>query len=204
MFALSQAVLYNALPHGVEVAAEPNTFGALLQPIIYRDVGISCMYLLEDVLGMLVPTLEVPTFEAPIMQERELVVSQAFLTPKKKEGRQIYKSERKSDLSSGAYVSTIKKVRQTEDYPKAKDWVHQILGSEWEEDTFHHSETVYILHCLDTECSSQSLYSGLVHYKHTLINAILRDDFNYSGDEVSRNKENLLIICKAFLNTFSI
>ena len=201
MFALSQSVIHNGLPHGVEVAAEANTFGALLEPRIYRDVKVSCMYLVEDVQEMLVPSLEVPVFEPPIVREAEENANQSFITPKK--GR-TFKPERKSDFSTGAYESTIKKVRQGEEFPEAKAKVDQMLGSDEEDDTFLHKETLYILKCLDTECTSSSLYAGLVHYKSVSINAILRDDFNYCGDEVLKNKANLLLVCKAFLGNLKI
>ena len=63
-FAVSQATLCNGLPRGVEVMPEPNNFGSLLDPNIYRDIKISCMYLVEDVEAMLVPALEVPAGRA--------------------------------------------------------------------------------------------------------------------------------------------
>jgi hypothetical protein len=43
-----------------------------------------------------------------------------------------------------------------------------------------------------------------MHYKSVCINAILRDDINCCGEEVFKNKANLLPVCKAFLGNLKI
>lgn len=192
-FAISQAALRYALPQGVEVLTAPNQFGSLLEPKFYRDIDISCMYLVEDILdGMLVSALEVPTFQEPSYTRPS---DPSMITPKKSH----FKIELKSDFDSGAYVSTTKKVRKVEDYPTAKIIVTQMLGIEGDKDMFVFAETMYILRCLDTACNSSSLFSGLNHYASDLINGILRQDFKYCGPEVMKNKVNLLVVCESFL-----
>ena len=194
-FAVTQAVIHHALPLGVEILIEPNELGSLLSPSIYRDINISCMYLADDIAGMFVPSLQVPPYQVPI-EEIAGPSDPSMVTPKKGN----FKAERKSDFSSGNYISTIKKVRQSEDYPNAKKLVTQMLGEDDDEDVFvHGNKTLYILRCLDTACSSSSLFAGLNHYSSDLINWILRDDFKYDGVEVMKNKVNLLIVCELFL-----
>lgn len=59
----------------------PNQHGALLEPSIYRDSEISCIYLVEDIEDMLVPSIDVPPFDDTL---RELeTVNQLMVTPKK-------------------------------------------------------------------------------------------------------------------------
>ena len=217
MFAISQAALHYALPHGIEVLKEPNDMGALLEPIIYRDIKISCMYLVEDVEEMLVPIHDVPQFVETLIPDQSMMV-----TPKKKS----FKGERKSDFSSGAYVSSIKKVRKVEvNYPIAQENVKKMIckaretedgGEEGGEERdggeedgeeyklIHPEETMYVLKCLVTSCTSTSMFDALDYYPSALINSILHVDLNYHGADVLRNKANLLLVCENFLNHFDL
>lgn len=184
----------------MEVAAERNQYGALLEPIIYRDAEIACMYLVEDIEGMQALTSNVP----PYTVEDPDAVNQPMVTPKK--GGSVFKVERKSDFESGVYLSSIKKVRKFPDFPNAKNKVQLMIdieGVEGEKDSFVHWQTMYILRCLETSCTSTSLYFGLDHYDSTLVNNILRNDLKYYGEEVMKNKVNLLTICERFLCEFN-
>ena len=178
----------------------PNNLGALLDPIVYRDFKISCMYLSEDIINdMLVPADEVP----PYVEE---VAVQSVFSPifsPKGASSSNFKSERKSDFSTGAYVASIKKNRKAPEYPIAHAKFKVMLGAEGDVDEFQHKETLYILRCLDTSCSISSLFAGLDNYTSSLINNILLDDFGYSGVEVVRSKANLIIVCESFLNSYS-
>jgi hypothetical protein len=91
------------------LAAVPNNLGALLDPVVYRDIKISCMYLPQDIIDdMLVPEDEVPPYV-------ETVVVQSVFSPMfspKGAGTSTFKSERKSDFSTGAYEASIKKNRK--------------------------------------------------------------------------------------------
>jgi len=153
------------------------------------------MYLVEDIVeDMLVPLHEVPPFV--IVEEIVHSASSPMLTPK---GKSAFKAERKSDYSTGSYEASIKKTRKVPEYPAAKMEVTLMIGEDGDPFTFDHIETMYILHCLDTDCSSSSLFAGLTHYPSSLINDILLNDFNYCGDKVLKNKANLLIVCEAVL-----
>jgi len=196
VFAISQAALRYALPRGVQVLTEPNKFGSLLDPGIYRDIEISDMYLVEDVLDdMLVPPLDVPAFQATPMNK--VAFKTAYESLGSPTGKNIFKSERKSDFESGNYKATITKVRKAAKYPVAAAQFKQMMGTEGDEDEYEHGETMYILRCLDTDCSGSSLFGALDYYPSGLINSILHDDFNYRGNEVLPNKENLLLVCEA-------
>jgi len=197
------------------VLHEPNDVGALLEPIIYRDSEISCMYLVEDVAEMLVPIHDVPQVFETFIPDRSMMV-----TPKKNS----FKRERKSDSSSGAYVSSIKKVRKLEaNYPIAQENVKKMIckarGNEdgGEEDgeegdggekdgevykLIHPEETMYVLKCLVTSCTSSSMFEALDYYSSALINSILRADLNYHSADVLKNKANLLLVCESFLIHF--
>ena len=159
------------------------------------------MYLVDDILdNMLVPADEVPEYIQPIIQPR---VSLMFTTPNGK-GMGNFKCEKKSDFSTGAYEASIKKVRKVPEYPIAKEKVTKMLGIEGDVDVYQNPETMYVLRCLDTECSSTSLFAGLSHYPFRIINSILQDDFSYHGDQmVTRSKDNLLIVCESFLIAFN-
>ena len=195
-FAISQSALCSALPNGVELTAEPNQYGALLDPSIYRDIAISCMYLVEDIVkDMLVPLNEVPPFV--IVEQTVHSASSPMFTPKK--GKSAFKAEKKSDYSTGTYESSIKKIRKVLEYPAAKHEVTKMIGEDGDPDNFDHIETMYILRCLDTDCSSSSLFAGLTHYSSSLINDILLNDFNFRGEKVLKNKANLLLVCEAVL-----
>jgi hypothetical protein len=157
------------------------------------------MYLVDDITDdMLVPAHEVPEYmEAIIQPEASLI----FTTPN---GKGNFKLERKSDFSTGAYEASIKKVRKVPEYPIAKEKVKKMLGNEGDADEFENSETMYVLRCLDTDCSSTSLFAGLSHYRSGIINSILNNDFKYYGDQmVTRSKDNLLIVCESFLIAFN-
>jgi len=67
----------------------------------------------------------------------------------------------------------------------------------------HEDETLYILRCLDTECSTNSLYSALDHYASGLINSVLVDDFKYNSNKVFKNKANLLLVCESVLDFYN-
>ena len=200
-FAISQVILRDALPHGVELAAAPNRHGALLEPSIYRDSEFSCIYLVDDVESMLVQSSDVPQLTDSVGKQHH--GNPSMVTPNKSSSGIVYKSERKSDYSTGVYLSSTKKVRKVPDYPNAKKKIKNMLGEEGKVDTFIHWQTMYILRCLDTSCSVSSLYAGLDHYESNLVNNILCDDFHYHGDQVLRNKANLLTICELFLNHFN-
>jgi hypothetical protein len=156
------------------------------------------MYLLDDISDdMLVPADEVPEYQQAIIQQEGALMS----TPK---GRGNFKLERKSDFSPGTYEASIKKVRKIPEYPIAKGKVTKMLGNEGDADEFQNPETMYVLRCLDTECSSTSLFAGLSHYRFGIINSILQNDFKYHGEqEVTKSKDNLLIVCESFLNAFN-
>ena len=194
-FAISQFALSNALPTGVELTEGPNEYGSLLHPRIYRDIAISCMYQVEDIFkDMLVPLQDVP----PFVQ----IVVEPFASPmvSPRSNKSTFKAERKSDYSTGAYEASVKKTRKIPEYLSAKMQVTKMLGTEEASlDYKHNIETMYILRCLDTDCSISSLFAGLDNYPSCLINDILLIDFKYCGDKVLRNKVNLLIICEAFL-----
>jgi hypothetical protein len=95
-------------------------------------------------------------------------------------------------------------VRKASAYPKAKEVFKVMMGKEGDEDGHEHGETMYILRCLDTECSTTSLYTALNHYPSELINTILLDDFKYSGNKVLKNKANLLIVCETVLDLYNM
>ena len=158
------------------------------------------MYLPQDIIkDMLVPEDEVPPYV-------ETVVVQSVFSPMfspKGAGTSTFKSERKSDFSTGAYEASIKKNRKTPEHPIAHAKFKAMLGAEGDVDEFQHKETMYILRCLDTSCTISSLFAGLDNYPSWLINDILQDDFCYSGDEVIRSKENLILVCESFLNAYS-
>jgi hypothetical protein len=129
VFAISQAALRYALPRGVQVLTEPNKFGSLLDPGIYRDIEISDMYLVEDVLDdMLVPPLDVPAFQATPMNK--VAFKTAYESLCSPTGKNIFKSERKSDFESGNYKATITKVRKAAEYPVAEAQFKQMMGTE--------------------------------------------------------------------------
>jgi hypothetical protein len=173
----------------------PNELGSLLDPIIYRDIEISCMYLVEDVIkDMLVPEDEnVPPYVPPVFSP--------MFSPNAK--CTTFKAERRSDYSTGAYEPSIKKVRKSGEYPVAQAKFKNMLGDEGDDNVFKHKETMYILRCLDTSCTVSSLFAGLNHYPHSLINSILQHDFDYSDDTVTKNKANLMVVCEKFLNACS-
>ena len=207
MFAVSQAALEDALPPGVNLQLVPNSFGALLEPSIFRDSKISCMYLVEDVKKMLVPSDDVPLYEKPIIVP-ETVDQSMMVTPKKP--HKMYKSERKSDFASGAYLSSIKKVRTMKvEYPIAKENAKKLLGEDEDEGeevehTIERVETRYVLKCLITSCTSSSMFEALDYYPSALINSILQVDLKYRGVEVLKNKANLLLVCESFLIGFNL
>ena len=192
-FAISQSALMNALPLGVEVMTERNQFGALLHPSLYRDIAISCMYLVDDIIDDVVHTDEVPPFTQAVPLQAD---KQSDLTTFKK-AKTTFKPERKSDFTTGVYEASVRKIRNVPGFPNARQKVTNML--EREEDVYQHHETMYILRCLETACTSLSLCTGLDHYESALINSILLDDFEYDGFKVMRNKINLLIVCESFL-----
>jgi hypothetical protein len=206
-FAISQAVLYNALPQGVQLFAEPHC-GSLLKPSIYRDAQISCMYLLEDIEDMLVLTLDVPPFQQP--SAAAAAADNLMATPMGSpmgsgKGPNNFKPERKSDFGTGAYESSIKKVRKTPEYPIAKERLRMMEADNIDEASkyIHGKNTLYIIRCLQANCSISSLFTGLNYFPSNVINEMLRIDLKYPGDDVvSKNKANLLIVCEHFLHEF--
>jgi len=199
-FGISQVALQNALPPGVELNGVPNNLGSLLDPVVYRDIKISCMYLPQDIIDdMLVPEDEVPPYVEAVVDKS--VFSHMF-SPKGT-STSSFKPERKSDFSTGSYESSIKKIRKAPEHHIAHAKFKAMMGAEGDEDEFFHKETMYILRCLDTSCSVSSLFAGLEHYPSWIINGILKDDFRYRGDEVLRSKQNLILVCESFLNAYS-
>ena len=159
------------------------------------------MYLPQDILkDMLVPEDVVPPFLEAVAEQSML---SPMFSPKGKSTSTTFRSEKKSDFSTGAYEASIKKVRKAPEHPIAHEKFKAMLGAEGDVDTFQHKETMYILRCLDTSCTISSLFAGFDNYPSSLINNILQDDFGYSGDEVVRSKENLILVCENFLNAYS-
>jgi hypothetical protein len=201
-FAISQAALRFALPRGVVVATAPNQFGALLEPNIYRDIGITDMYPVGYILDeMLVPALQVPAFK--VTEERREAFYKAYQTGDSSLVS-VFKKELKSDSASLDLVSMTKKVRKTVDYTIAKERFKAMMGEDGELDDFEYVETMYILRCLDTECSSSSLFAALNYYSAARINDILRESFGYKGFEVIKNKSNLFSVCEAVLEFYNV
>ena len=186
----------------VTPSQQPNAFGALLVPGIYRDIEVSDMYLVEDITArMLVPAEEVPAFQPTSANKKAFQV--AYKGVSSSQGP-IFKGERKSDFAAGSPSITTKKVRGTPKYQQAKERFKEMMGTAGDEDGHEHGETMYILRCLDTECSEASLYQALSYYSSDLINTILLDDFDYNDEQVHKNKANLLLVCEAVLNRFNI
>ena len=120
VFAISQAALRYGLTREMHAALTTpggelsrNKHEALLEPSIYRNIEISDMYLVEDILDtMLVPPVEVPPFEPTAKNKAAFKVAyQSTATTGSSRSGSIFKAERKSDFATGFYVASVKKVR---------------------------------------------------------------------------------------------